>query len=92
LGAKLPDPKVAIRYGVVVRTLERWDQNPELGFPKPFRINRRRYRDVDQLDEWDRKCAAAGRATRTPPAAGKPTDNREVKPTAKSAQPAETTT
>ena len=50
----LPDRLVAQRYDVVVRTLERWDTVPGLGFPPPVYIRRRRYRSVEALDQWDR--------------------------------------
>jgi hypothetical protein len=53
----LSDRLVAERYDVTVRTLERWDEKPELGFPPPVRIRRRRYREIDKLDAWDRANA-----------------------------------
>jgi hypothetical protein len=53
----LPDRLVAERYDVVVRTLERWDTIPELGFPPPVYIRRRRFREIDKLDAWDRANA-----------------------------------
>ena len=55
--ALIPDPKVARRYGVVARTIARWDDRPELGFPRPTRINGRKYRDEQQLDAWDKANA-----------------------------------
>ena len=57
-GRKLPTRKVCERYQVVSRTLDRWDQRPELEFPKPEYINGRKYRDEAALDEWDRRRAA----------------------------------
>lgn len=62
----LPEVKAAARYGVCTRTLLRWDDNPELGFPPCFMILGRRYREVDALDAWDRanslKAAKSKRA------------------------------
>jgi hypothetical protein len=105
--------KTAARYDVAVRTVERWDLQGQaireaattdaeaaLGFPPSRLINGKRYDNDEWLDAWDTAYAAAGRATRMPPAAGKPTDNRKVKAggrsrpaaAAKSAQPAEITT
>jgi hypothetical protein len=55
----IPDAKVAQRYGVVLRTLARWDANRSLGFPAPTVINKRKYRDSRQLDEFDRTRALA---------------------------------
>ena len=54
---KLADRQVAQRYDVSVRTLERWDLKPELGFPKPIRINGRRYRDLAELEALERAQA-----------------------------------
>ena len=50
----LPDPLVAERYKVTPRTLHRWDRQPDLGFPPPLRINRRKYRRIYQLEDWER--------------------------------------
>ena len=45
---------VAARYGVVVRTLDRWLDRPELNFPQPEVVNSRRYWWLNRLREWDR--------------------------------------
>jgi len=51
----IPDPLVARqRYNRNLRTLARWDDRPELGFPPPIKINGRNYRDAEALDAWDR--------------------------------------
>ena len=67
----IPDPVVAKeRYHVHPHTLRRWDNNPALGFPPVVKVNGRRYREADKLDEWDRKNsreAATRRAGLTPP-------------------------
>jgi hypothetical protein len=59
-----PRRKTAVRYGVCVRTIERWEEDREsTGFPPSILINGRRYDDVAQLDTWDqslrRKALAA---------------------------------
>lgn len=55
----IPDPVVARdRYGVNPRTIVRWDANPELGFPPPIYINRRKYREEAKLNAFDRAQAA----------------------------------
>jgi hypothetical protein len=61
----VPDAKVAKRYGVCIRTIKRWDANPDLGFPNRIDINGRCYRDSNQLDAWDRENSlrAAQRAS-----------------------------
>jgi hypothetical protein len=54
----IPDPVVARdRYHVNPRTLPRWDDKPELGFPPPIYINGRKYRDEERLDQFDRERA-----------------------------------
>jgi hypothetical protein len=50
----LPSIKVLRRYDVCSRTLNRWEEKPELGFPKPVRINRRRYWRLAELQAWER--------------------------------------
>jgi hypothetical protein len=63
----IPDPEVAReRYKVVLRTLARWDEKPELNFPQPIRIRGRKYRDAEELDAFDRARADA-RKTREGP-------------------------
>jgi hypothetical protein len=58
----IPDAQVAQRYGVVLRTLARWDANQNLGFPAPAIINSRKYRAVEELDAWDRARALASQS------------------------------
>ena len=54
----IPDPKVCQRYGVHPSTLYNWDKDPKLNFPKPVRINKRKFRDEGELDEFDAARAA----------------------------------
>ena len=65
----VPDHDVAIRYGVTVRTLERWDLTEGLNFPPPVWICERRYRPLAALDKWDRENArrSAAHKSRTSP-------------------------
>jgi hypothetical protein len=67
MDGELPDPKVALRYGVSQRTLPRWDATPGLCFPKPRYINGRKYRSLKELEEWDRWRAAGGGGKSTRP-------------------------
>ena len=55
------------RYGRSGRTLERWEQDPDLAFPKATIIRGRKYDDPAALDAWDAACAARTREGRTPP-------------------------
>ncbi len=57
----LPDRRVADRYRVSLMSLWRWDHNPELGFPPPIRINRRKYRRLSDLVRWERSRAVGAR-------------------------------
>jgi predicted DNA-binding transcriptional regulator AlpA len=54
----IPDSQVCRRYGIVAYTLWRWDHDPDSDFPKPLRINKRKYRVEDELDEFDARRAA----------------------------------
>jgi hypothetical protein len=54
----IPDPKVAVRYGVDPRTIARWDATPTLNFPTAIRIRNRKYRDVEALERFERERAA----------------------------------
>jgi hypothetical protein len=51
--ALIKESKVAKRYSVDKRTLARWDEKPEMGFPPLIYINGLRYRDEGKLDEFD---------------------------------------
>jgi predicted DNA-binding transcriptional regulator AlpA len=49
--------QVRTRYGGVSdMALWRWLQDDDLGFPKPFRINRRRFWKASDLTAWERTC------------------------------------
>jgi hypothetical protein len=53
----IAERRVAERYGVNWRTLWRWDERPELGFPPVIKIGTRRFRALAALEEWDRRNA-----------------------------------
>jgi len=52
---KLGTPEVARRYGVSKRTVERWCEDPDLGFPVPMDILGRRYWDIGELEQFERQ-------------------------------------
>jgi hypothetical protein len=56
--SKIKRVQTAKRYSVCVRTIERWEADPDLGFPPCMLVNGRRYDDVEALNAWDAKCAA----------------------------------
>jgi hypothetical protein len=51
---KLPTRKVAQRYAVTPRSIERWEANEKLAFPKAIKINNRKYWSVRDLEQWER--------------------------------------
>jgi excisionase family DNA binding protein len=51
--------QVCERFGVCDRTIERWLENPKLSFPRPRRINTRRYWLEDELDAFDETAKTA---------------------------------
>ena len=54
---RLPTSKVAARYSVTTRTIDRWRSDPETGFPPPSAfINGRKYWRVDVLEQYDRQA------------------------------------
>ena len=54
---RLPTTKVAARYGVSIRSIERWSADPEIGFPPPsVFINGRKYWRLDVLEQYDRQA------------------------------------
>ena len=62
----IPDPQVARDLGRSLRTLARWDKTPELKFPRPIPINKRKYRDAEELAAWlkERALASIGSPTK----------------------------
>lgn len=56
--ARLPARLVWTRFNVTDRTLDRWLSKPELNFPRPMIINRRRYFFLDEIEQWERAQAA----------------------------------
>jgi hypothetical protein len=48
----LTNSKTAKRAGTTIRTLYRWASQPELGFPTPCVINKRRYYSAWQIEDW----------------------------------------
>jgi hypothetical protein len=67
--ALIAESKTSKRYGVCTRTLDRWDDQPELGFPPPVWINGRKYRDTDRLDAFDQARVRASMMERPKPRA-----------------------
>ncbi|WP_210245946.1 DNA-binding protein [Methylobacterium sp. WL19] len=54
----LPATPTRMRYGVSDMTLWRWENDPALGFPKPIRINGRRYWRIADLQAFEARQAS----------------------------------
>jgi hypothetical protein len=48
----IPNSKAAKQCGVCPKSLERWDEKPELNFPPIVWINDRKFRDADLVDAF----------------------------------------
>lgn len=55
----LTGPEVDRRYSRTYQSRWRWSKNPDLGFPKPLKINGRSLYKLSELEEWERRMAAA---------------------------------
>jgi predicted DNA-binding transcriptional regulator AlpA len=51
---RLPTRAVLARYDICDRTLDRWLADPDMKFPRPIIINRRRYFVLSEIEEWER--------------------------------------
>ena len=49
----LPSAAVRARYGVSDMSLWRWLRNEATGFPKPFRVGKRRFWKLAELEAWE---------------------------------------
>jgi hypothetical protein len=56
-GPLVPTRDVLRRYSIVDRTLDRWLADPELGFPRPIVVRKRRYFHQRKLASWERQQA-----------------------------------
>jgi predicted DNA-binding transcriptional regulator AlpA len=48
----IPDPQVLREFNISAMTLWRWDHDPDLDFPPPIKIRRRKFRSRQALDEF----------------------------------------
>ena len=63
-GPYLPKPKVAERYHTTSRTVDRWREDPDLGFPQPLNINGYLYFSEPELIAWERSRAGVVASTK----------------------------
>ena len=50
----LTGEQVDARYHICRMTRFRWEKNPKMGFPRPYRFGRRKLWSRAELDAWDR--------------------------------------
>jgi hypothetical protein len=50
--------KQAERYDKSIKTIERWGDDPALGYPPEIDINGRKFRKLSDLEAWERQRAA----------------------------------
>jgi hypothetical protein len=55
-----PSGTVAARYGVSIRTIDRWLKDPKLGFPLPIVIRDKRFWAIADLEQFERSRAGKG--------------------------------
>jgi predicted DNA-binding transcriptional regulator AlpA len=53
----LTGSQVLARYQISEMTLWRWEHLPELGFPKPMRVGKRKFFKEEELTAWERNRA-----------------------------------
>jgi hypothetical protein len=65
----VPDAKVALEFGVHIKTIGRWGKDPNLDFPAAIEINGRFYRWRRELEEFKRARVVRRAATKESSAA-----------------------
>lgn len=58
----LPARLVAARFASTIRTIDRWTDDPRLGFPAPVYLGRMRFWRVADLEAWEAAQAERGAA------------------------------
>lgn len=60
----VPKRQLARELGSCTRTIDRYEDDPKLGFPKSVLINRRRFWRRTEIEAWKRARVAASLETR----------------------------
>jgi hypothetical protein len=55
VGELVPDPQVCREFQITSMTLWRWDHDPNLEFPPPIRIRKRKFRRRSALEIFKRQ-------------------------------------
>jgi hypothetical protein len=56
----VPDSRVRAEFGISQMTLWRWDRDPDLGFPPPAYIRRRKFRSRRALEAFKKRVQREG--------------------------------
>jgi predicted DNA-binding transcriptional regulator AlpA len=56
----LTGPQIRRRYQCSYQTIWRWMNDPEMGFPKPLKINNRNRFAIDDIEAFERHRASVG--------------------------------
>jgi hypothetical protein len=65
VGELVPDPQVCREFQITSMTLWRWDHDPELEFPPPIGIRKRKFRRRSALEIFKRQLVRNAIARRT---------------------------
>ena len=64
LCAYLPPRRTAKRYGVTIRSIDRWVKDPRLDFPAPLYVGRMRLWSIAELLQWEAARPRGGQERR----------------------------
>lgn len=62
----IPKSQVRAEFGVSSMTLWRWTRDPDLNFPQPVVIRRRKYRDADAIEAFQKAQREKGETVASP--------------------------
>jgi hypothetical protein len=51
----VPDPQILREFNISTMTLWRWDHDPELGFPPPIKIRKRKFRQRRAIEQFKQR-------------------------------------
>ncbi len=57
----------AKRWSVTKRTVERWGEDKKVGLPQEYEVNGRKYRDLPEIETWERARAVSAAANLAAP-------------------------
>ena len=60
----VPDKRVREEFQICAMTLYRWDRDPDLGFPPPVLIRKRKFRARSEIEAFKQRMLALALADR----------------------------